>query len=423
MEYKHSPPLSAAETQVALTFLRDFEKSGIDLPPALRARFVELSDDLLVLGRTFLSAASSGPDTSTLIEIPNPDKLLAGMGAQFIEALPRSGGGWSRRITKSRDTSVYVAPGSWEAQMIARYARGGEARRLVYTGGMRQDPERIDVLETMLIRRAELAGVLGKETWADVALADKMAKTPANVMGFLSSLAAHHRPFAAADVDTLARVKAAYLTGNTVADTSSNAPTLHAWDRDYYTEKYLMTLSPTASLPPISPYFSTGTVMTGLSRLFSKLYGISFRPAEVVPGEVWHPTVRKLEVVDEVEGTIGVIYCDLFGREGKPPSAAHYTVRCSRRVDDDDVGGDELPSDFGQFGPGLEVEGEVLKGKQGRFQLPIVVLTTDFGRVEKNQPCLLSWSDVETLFHEMGHAIHCKLKMLRGSLPALTRKP
>ncbi|WVF72247.1 hypothetical protein IAT40_007059 [Kwoniella sp. CBS 6097] len=400
VSHPYPSPLSAAELKVAQTFISDFERSGIHLPPAARAKFVRLSDSLLSLGRTFLSFASSGPSSTPLIELPEPEKLLAGMGSQFIDSLPR----------KRRGGSAFVVPGSWEAQMIARYAREGEARRLVYVGGMREDPERVAVLESMLKERAELANVLGKETWADVALTDKMAKNPTNVLGFLSSLAQHHKPSAASDVATLQRIKATTLTGNYYDPSNgsrSHLPPLYAWDRDYYAEKYMSTLAPTSSLPPITPYFSTGTAMAGLSSIFSKLYGISFVPRPVSDGEVWHPSVRRLDVVDENEGTIGVIYCDLFSRPGKPPSAAHYTVRCSRRVDDDDVHGDGLAEGWDEdYGIGLEVEGERLKGKEGRYQLPIVVLTTDFGTVDSGRPALLGWNDLETLFHEMGHAIH-----------------
>lgn len=402
LNHKHVHPLSEAETQVALTFLRDFEKSGIHLPPDTRQRIVELSDSILSLGRTFLSYASSGPSPYPAIELPDADRLLVGLGS-LISSLSR--GKLGNRASR------YVTPGSWEAQMIARYAREGEARRLVYVGGVRRDEERVTVLETMLRQRAELAAVLGKNSWGDVVLVDKMAKNPGNVMGFLSSLADHHRPAALADVRTLQRLKATNMTGHEFSPHIGTAhlPPLHAWDRDYYSERYLQSISPSTSLSPISPYFSTGTVLLGLSRLFSTLYGISFRPAPMAPGEVYHPSVRRLDVIDEAQGLIGVIYCDLFSRDGKPPSAAHYTVRCSRRVDDDDLPGDGLREGWDAvYGSGLEVEGEKMKGKEGRYQLPIVVLTTDFGTVEPGRPALLGWNDVETLFHEMGHAIHCE---------------
>lgn len=388
LEHTHSPPFSHAERQVALTFLRDFEKSGIDLPPAARAQFVQLSDSLLSLGRTFLTAASSGPSPDPLIEIPDPDRMLAEMGPSFVNSLPRRRG------------RALVQPGTWEAQMIVRFANDPEARNLAYVGNQGADPERVAVLEEMLSERARLAGVLGRQNWAEVALVDKMAKNPENVWGFLTSLAEHHKASAAADVSVLQRLKA--------SQTGTNAPVLNAWDRDYYTEKYMSSLAP-ASLSPLAPYFSTGTVMRGLSRLFSRLYGISFRPASVAPGEVWHESVRRLDVVDEKEGLIGIMYCDLFSRDGKPPNAAHYTVRCSRRVDDDDLAGDGLPAGWDtRWGQGLETDGTASPVREGRYQLPIIALTTDFGTVDRDRPALLGWHEVETLFHEMGHAMHCE---------------
>ncbi len=390
LEAEHNPPLSHAERQVALTFLRDFEKSGIDLPPERRAKFVELSDSLLGLGRSFLSNASAPPVPTPPVEIP--EDALRGLPPHFVDAIPRAKG------------VALVAPGSWESQVIARYAPQGEARHLAYVGNAKADRDRVGVLEEMLAQRAELAGVLGKGSWAEVALVDKMAKTPSNVWGFLTSLADHHRTQAADDVAVLARLKAQAITG---IDKPGTLPPLYAWDRDYFSERYVQSQAP-ASLAPLAPYFSVGTVMRGLSRLFSRLYGISFRPATPAPGEVWHPSVRRLDVVDEEQGTIGVIYCDLFSRESKPPSAAHYTVRCSRRVDDDDTRGDGLPEGWdSRWGPGLETEGDAVRGMTGRYQLPIVVLCTDFGN-DANRPALLGWHEVETLFHEMGHAMHCE---------------
>lgn len=399
-------PLTTSELRVAHTFLADFERSGIHLPPSVRERFVKHSDALLSLGRSFLSSASSGPSTVPHIEIPDPHRLLMGLGRQFVDSLPRKG----------RSGQAVIEPGSWEAQMILRYAREGRARELVYIGGMSADKTRINVLEAMLKERAELASVLGKNNWAEVALADKMTKTPENVMGFLTSLAQHHQPVARAEVDMLRRIKATVLTGNYYdlrSPRTRHLPPFYAWDKDYYSDKYLASLIPTGSPPSISPYFSTGTMMSGLSRIFSKLYGISFKPAVVSSGEVWHPSVRRLDVVHEEEGLVGVIYCDFFSRIGKASGAAHYTVRCSRRVDDDDIDGDGLPEDWDKpYGPGLETDGESLRGKPGKYQLPIIALSMDVGTVNEGRPALLNWHQLETLFHEMGHAIHCQLLSL-----------
>jgi intermediate peptidase len=130
-------------------------------------------------------------------------------------------------------------------------------------------------------------------------------------------------------------------------------------------------------------------------------------------GEVWHPDVTKLEVVDEETGLIGWIYADLFARRGKASGAAHYTVRCSRRTDDDDEAGDRIPAETEQQIV-LSREFEAVKrhkvpGENGIYQLPLVVLLCEFTRPTLAQgPTVLQWHEVLTLFHEMGHAMHCE---------------
>lgn len=397
--------------------MTDFEKSGIHLPPDRRQRFVDLSDEIQLLGRKFLNdvaaaaAPEEGPGGSGLlaglasngkdmIEIPDADIVLQGMGANFIEALPRGS-----RLGGSR-TSRFVGPNSWAAQMIIRHAPNERARKVVYEGCNRYSQERVDVLESLLLKRGELAGVLDKESWAASVLSDKMAKTPENVMGFLTSLAKHHRRKAQADVGLLAKLKQMETASNRVT------PNINAWDRDYFSERYVAAIAPGTRVHPINPFFSAGTVIQGLSRLFTNLYGIRFVPCALRPGEAWDKDVRKVHVVDEAEGLIGSIYFDLFSRPGKSPNAAHYTVRCSRRIDDDDLPGDRLPADW-DFSAGMtgveDYHGVEVKGKPGRYQLPLVVLTTDFARPSfQDGPSLLAWQEVETLFHEMGHAIHCE---------------
>jgi len=186
-----------------------------------------------------------------------------------------------------------------------------------------------------------------------------------------------NRPFAEADLNPLRDDKYQF---------EGSAP-FQVWDRTFYQWRYERFHQHKHNLysDPLSPYFSVGTVIQGLSRLFTRLHGIRFVPKETRPGEVWHEDVRRLDVFDE-GGHIGIMYCDIFQRPGKelaPP--AHYTIRCSRKVeehDDDDA---------------VTRDG---------YQLPIIALLCDFSRPHSHIS-FLSWSEVETLFHEMGHAMHC----------------
>lgn len=425
----HDPPLSESELQLIQTFMNDFEKSGIHLDTSRRQRFVDLSDEIQVLGRRFLGDIAAGQNGNSeaagmeqvpMIEIPRASDALEGFDKRVFSSLPA--GGSRGPLRDQPRSSRFVAPGSWEAQMILRFAPKSEARKIVYEGSNRADPARIAVLENLLAKRGELARVLGKESWSEVQLTDKMAKTPANVMGFLHSLATNNRPRAAEDVAKLARMKAQEM-----GSTANGSPTINAWDRDYYTNRLVTEMAPTSGLHPIGQYFSAGTVVQGLSRLFSRLYGLRFVPDSLRPGEAWSEDVRKVKVVDEDEGVVGIIYFDLFNRPNKSPNAAHYTVRCSRRIDNDDLEGDRLPTGWdwslGMTGVEGALEGVKVNGHQGRYQLPLVVLSTDFARpTMENGPSLLAWPEVETLFHEMGHAIHCECLSLAHGLNLLVWK-
>ena len=210
----------------------------------------------------------------------------------------------------------------------------------------------------------------------------------------------HTRPHAWQALHALSLRKQAHLS-------SEVSPVIQAWDRDYY-------CPPEPPAPPIPlPPLTLGTVFRALSRLFENLYGVTLRSVELAPGEVWHSDVKKLEVVDEADGLLGWIYTDLFARPNKSSGAAHYTVRCSRRTDDDDEAGDLLPAENDRQLVELSRDFEARGRHQfpgGVFQLPVVVLLTEFARPPTlaGGPAVLEWHEVLTLFHEMGHAMHCK---------------
>lgn len=222
-------------------------------------------------------------------------------------------------------------------------------------------------------------------------------------MRFLDALMEHTQPYARKALRTLSMRKYEHLH-------TEPFPIIQAWDRDFY-------CPPEPPAPPVLlPPLTVGTVFMGLSRLFRNLYGVTLRMAEVAPGEVWHPNVRKLEVVDEQSGVLGWIYADLFSRKGKPSGAAHYTVRCSRRTDDDDEYRDladvEDENVLNMVQRSLQFDAlnrTRIPGVDGTFQLPVVVLLCEFTKPSiLSGPSILAWHEVLTLFHEMGHAMHCE---------------
>ena len=193
---------------------------------------------------------------------------------------------------------------------------------------------------------------------------------------------------------------------------------LNAWDREYYScilsSQTRQRMGPFISL---DQYLSLGTVMQGLSRLFSRLYGLRLVPREVSVGETWNDDVRRLDVMDEQDGHIAVLYCDLFAREGKNPHPAHFTLRCSRHISDDELVEVMATDQADQADRAEDAEEAVTDGMASTrtstghlYQLPTIALICDFTRPQASSyPTLLSLREMQTLFHEMGHALHSVL--------------
>jgi len=229
-----------------------------------------------------------------------------------------------------------------------------------------------------------------------------------HVQMFLNSLLAHSKPHALHALEEVKRAKQR-------RQRPDRLPQVQSWDRDAYFPA--IALESPIRLPSISP----GIAVYAFSRLLKNIYGISLRPADSQMGEVWHNDVRKLEVIDEVEGVIGWIYFDLFGRYGKAGGATHYTIRCSRRVDDDDADADFHPDEPRELSPELEqqwvlrTERHVDPVRGGAHQRPIAVISCDLDPIRAKN---MTWQDVVTLWHELGHAMHCEfLPPISASAP------
>lgn len=148
------------QRQTALIFIRDFEKSGIHLPPAARAEYVQLSDAVNVLGRTF-----SAPSQRSSVYVRSSE--LKGMPSWARDQL-------SRRSTFSG--KLRVPPGSYEAAVIEKYSPNEELRHRLHVAESQPEPGKIDALEELLRVRDRLAKLVGKPNFAEWSLEDKMAR-------------------------------------------------------------------------------------------------------------------------------------------------------------------------------------------------------------------------------------------------------
>jgi Zn-dependent oligopeptidases len=218
------------------------------------------------------------------------------------------------RWSKASIPTVGMVP-----RLVLRSVHDEETRKEVYLATRTSSKKQIHRLEQLLLKRAELAKLSGYSSFAHMTLSDKMAKTPEAVSNFLLSLVASNRGPVQEELAQLQKLK--------------GASPLQPWDHPYYVHQRVFQYSQarrSRELSMIPEFFSLGTVMQGLSRLFDRLYGVRLVPQETAPGETWNSDVRRLDVVDESGRHIAVIYCDLFTRPDKSPNPA--ISPCAARV-------------------------------------------------------------------------------------------
>jgi intermediate peptidase len=378
---------SEEEMVVAEILRKDFSKSAIDLPQRERERFVSLSQKISEVGTDFVDYME--PATH---EVQFSSSKMKGMDPMIVKRFTRWG-------------SVTIPAIGAPANIALRTVQDGDVRKEIYLANRTASREQIDRLEELLRLRAQLAKLSRYETYGHMALGDKMAKSPESVNKFLQALAKDNCQRVQQELADLIRRKE--------MDQSASDSTFQAWDKDYYMYQILAsarTRSRKADF--LSAYFSLGTVMQGLSRLFTRLYGVRFVPHETQPGETWNNDVRRLDVVSETDGHVAVLYCDLFSRPGKSPNPAHFTLRCSREITREEL--QETSASMTSLFASPEAaasDGMAVSNSNGVLkQLPTIALICDFSTYNgNNKPALLSFNEVTTLFHEMGHAIHSVL--------------
>ena len=367
-----------AETIVAQILMKDFTNSAIHMPPSERQRFVNLSNDISQVGSDFFGGAE--PAKSQVVFSANS---LQGLDPLMVQRIKK----WNN---KAPVPTAGIVP-----RLVLRSVRDEAVRKEVYLATRTSSSRQIHRLEKLLMKRSELAQLSGYSSFANMTLSDKMAKTPEAVSNFLTSLISSNRGLVSEELAQLQQMKGGAL---------------QPWDHAYYVHKRVMEYSQarrSRELSAVPEFFSLGTVMQGLSRLFDRLYGVRLVPQETAAGETWHPDVRRLDVVNEAEQHIAVVYCDLFSRPGKHPNPAHFTLRCSREILADEVA--ECASMDGSVHPNDGMATAVDPKTNTLRQLPTIALVCDFQEPAPNasgRPTLLSEQSVRTLFHEMGHAVH-----------------
>ena len=239
-----------------------------------------------------------------------------------------------------------------------------------------------ELIVKMMALRVEKAKLLGYENPAQMILADKMAGNPETVDTFLASILA---PAVEKAKEEIADMQV-FMNEDVKAGLLPEGSTIEPWDWAYYTEKVRMAKY-ALDEEQTKPYFQMENVRQGVFDLTTKLFGLQYEKLEGIP--VYHPDVEGFKVTDADGSLIGVILTDYYPRETKRGGA--------------------WMTNF--------VNQEVLDGVDIR---PVIVNVGNFAKPTADKPSLLTLDQVETLFHEYGHALHglltqCRYKSVSGT--------
>lgn len=218
------------------------------------------------------------------------------------------------------------------------------------------------IISRTVALRYERAKLLGYETHADFILEQNMASNPATVNAFLDKLMKPAVEMATREASQL----------QAMINKSGSNFKLEPWDWWYYAEK-LRKEKFDLDEEQLRPYFKLENVRDGVFAVANKLWGLKFIQRNDLPK--YHPDVEVYEVQEADQTHIGILYMDYYPRESKRGGAWMSSFR-KEYVDN------------------------------GKKVTPIITTNYNFTAPQGDQPALLSWDEVETIFHEFGHALH-----------------
>jgi thimet oligopeptidase len=350
---KTQPKLTGEDQKLLKETLRDYRRAGLELPPERRKEVEQLRKELSKLGTDFDSniVAVQAPVTFTRAE-------LDGLPESFFS---------SPGIKTGDDVYTVRANVTWQYQAVMDNAKSEEVRKRLYVihDSLAGD-KNVAVLNQMLALRNKIALRLGYKSWADYQTEIKLAKSGASAEKYINDLISGSQPKFDAEVAELQKLKA--------AETKDPNAKINTWDFRYYTNQ-LKKQKYAVDAEALRVYFPFQKALEGMFNIYQSIFGLKFE--QIAAPQKWIDDLQLYAVTDAATGEpLGLFYLDMFPREGKFNHFAEFEI----------IGGKLLAN--------------------GKYQRPTVTLLCNFPPPSEGKPSLLSHSDVETLFHEFGHALH-----------------
>ena len=353
---KTKPKLEGEQARLLEFILRDYKRSGMTLPKDKRDKVAGIQKEISKLSIDFQKNIAE--DDTTVFATADE---LKGVPADMLAALPQSGDTYF--IGMAAPTYVPVMTtceieSTRQKLWLANKRRGGQ--------------KNVDILEKILVLRAQAANMLGYDSTAAYEAEPRMAKNVKNITDFYDKLRPLVRKKAQLDRDEFLAAKRKQ-TGNDKAE-------LQPWDA-FFIKDQLLKSKYAVDEQTVREYFPVDAVIDGLFRVTQTIYGLEYKDitakASTPDRPLWHPEAKLYQVTDKASGKVlGEFYMDLYPRENKYTHFAQWSL---------------VPHK-------LWADGTEWK--------PLAALVCNFPRATEGKPALLSHEDVETFFHEFGHCLH-----------------
>ncbi|NER15135.1 M3 family peptidase [Leptobacterium flavescens] len=357
-EQRYGLELSPEQSTLLEKKYKSFARNGANLNEQDKSRLREIDMELSKLSLKFGENVLA--ETNKYELHITEESNLKGLPEGAVEA--------AKALAKSKEKEGWVFTLDYPSYIpFMKYAENRALRKELFMAfgskGFHGDKldNRENVLKIVALRH-ERAKLLGYQTHAHFILEERMAETPEKVSSFLEELLEKAKPAAQKEFDRLQEF----------ARETDGIEKLQKWDSAYYTEKLKQKLF-NLDDEKLKPYFKLENVIDGVFTVAKKLFGLSFK--EISNIDKYQEEVKTYEVLNEENELVAVFYADFHPRPGKRNGAWMTSYKP-------------------QF------------VKNGQNERPHVSIVCNFTKPTETKPSLLTFTEVTTLFHEFGHALH-----------------
>ncbi|HTN16612.1 MAG TPA: M3 family metallopeptidase [Chitinophagaceae bacterium] len=350
--------LQGEDKRLAEYYLQQFELAGANLDDAAKEKVKALNQEMATLSTQYTNKLLVARKNGTVYF--DSEAELDGLSKAEISAAKEK----ADNEGKAGKFAIGIINTTQQPPLMSMKNRAAR-EKLFHASWIRAEKgdegDTRAILEKLAKLRLAKAKLMGKKSFAEWKLQDQMAKTPEPAMNLLASIAG----------PAVVKAKSEAAEIQKIIDAQGGGFKLEPWDWDFYAEqvrkaKYDLDES------IVKPYFEVTTVLEkGVFFAAERMYGITFKVRKDLP--VYHPDVVAYEVFDKDGSSMAIYYLDFYTRDNK---------------------------NGGAWMNNFVNQSHYLKQK------PVIVNVFNFAKPVGDNPSLISFDDVTTMFHEFGHTLH-----------------